>query len=155
MKKKLILRAAVGFPVGVSIGCAITITTSLQWGNGYYIPCVPALVSMMGSEIRAVILQTFFCGLIGAGFAGSSIVWDMEDWSLIKQTGIYFCVNALIMMPIAYFMYWMEHSVAGFISYMAIFIIIFIAIWIALYSIEKHNVRKMNESLYRAQENEK
>lgn len=151
MKKKLLLRGIVGFPVGVAIGYIITIWISLGWGDGNYMPCQPALVSMMGNEIRAVMLQAFLSGLIGTGVAGSAIVWDIEEWSLIKQTGVYFFLNAFIMMPIAYFMYWMEHSVAGVVSYVVIFVLIFVVIWVISYTTGRYNVRKMNESLYKAQ----
>ncbi len=152
MKKKIILRGALGFPVGIAIGYVITIFISLGWAGGYYTPCVPELVSMMGNEINAVILQTLLCGLIGTGFAASSAIWEIENCSLIKQTGIYFLVISFIMMPAAYFMYWMEHSIAGFLSYFGIFALIFVVMWVVLFLVGKHNVRKMNERLHKAKE---
>ena len=66
--KKIILRGALGFPLGITVGYAITIVLSLIWANGYYAPCVPELISVMGNEIRAVILQALLCGLLGTGF---------------------------------------------------------------------------------------
>ena len=148
MKKKLILRGMFGFPIGIAIGYLITIFISLGWADGSYSPCVPELVSEMGNEINAVLLQTFLCGLVGAGFAASSVIWEIDNWSLIKQTGIYFMLISAIMLPVAYFMYWMEHSAAGFFSYFGIFVLIFVLIWIIQFVIGKHNVRKMNENLH-------
>ena len=75
MKKKIISRSALGFPLGIAIGYIITIFISLGWANGSYSPCVPELVSVMGNEIYAVILQALLCGLLGAGFAASSVIW--------------------------------------------------------------------------------
>ena len=43
MKKKLLLRGALGFPIGIAIGYVITICISLMWAGGYYSPCVPEL----------------------------------------------------------------------------------------------------------------
>lgn len=153
MKKKIVLRGIWGFPVGIAIGYLITIFISLGWANGYYSPCVPELVSAMGNEIRAVILQTFLCGLLGAGFAAGSVIWEMEKWSLMKQTGIYFLFTSLLMLPVAYFSYWMEHSITGFFSYFGIFILIFAFFWVMQFAIGKHNVRKMNENLRNAKNN--
>ena len=51
------------------------------------------------------------------------------------------------MLPIAYFMYWMEHSVTGFLSYFGIFILIFAVIWIVQFIIGKKNIKRMNEKL--------
>lgn len=147
MKKKIVLRSILGFPVGIAIGYLITILISLVWANGYYSPCVPELISAMGNEINAVILQAFLCGLLGTGLAASSVIWEIENWSIIKQTGIYFMIISVIMLPIAYFAYWMEHSVAGVFSYFGIFVFIFAFIWIVQFVIGKHNVRKMNKNL--------
>ncbi len=147
MKKKIVLRSILGFPIGIAIGYFITIFISLGFANGYYSPCVPELVTVMGNEINAVLLQALLCGLLGAGFAASSVIWEIENWSLMKETGIYFAVISIIMLPIAYFSYWMEHSIGGFLSYFGIFVLIFALIWIVQFVIGKHNVRKMNENL--------
>ena len=155
MKKKILLRGILGIPIGITIGHLITIFISLGLANGYYSPCVPELISMMGSEIRAVIVQSVFCGILGAGFAASSVIWEIDHWSLVKQTGIYFAIVSLLMLPIAYLAYWMEHSVVGFLSYFGIFILIFAMIWAIQFAIGKYNVKKMNEKLYQAQGQQK
>ena len=147
MKKKIFYRALIGFPIGICIGNVIMIVISLGWANGYYSPCVPDLITAMGNEINAVIIQTVLCGLLGSGFSVSSVIWEIEDWSIVKQTGIYFLIISVIMLPIAYFMYWMEHSVTGFLSYFGIFILIFAVIWIVQFIIGKKNIKRMNEKL--------
>lgn len=152
MKKKIILRGAFGIPLGITIGNLISIFVSLIWAEGYYVPCEPELVTIMGSEIKAVIFQTALCGILGAGFGASSVIWEAEDWNLVKQTGVYFLLVSLIMMPIAYFNYWMEHSVGGFLSYFAIFVIIFVVIWVIQFLIVRQTVRKMNDSLFKTKE---
>lgn len=148
MKKKIIMRSLIGFPIGISIGYFITILNSLALANGYYSPCAPELVSAIGNEINAVILQTILCGILGTGFAASSVIWQIDSWSIIKQTGIYFSIISIIMLPIAYFAHWMEHSIVGFLIYFGIFLLIFAIIWITLFIMGKHNVRKMNEKLF-------
>lgn len=147
MKKKIVLRSILGFPIGIAIGYLITIFVSLIWAHGYYSPCVPELISKTGSEINAVILQTFLCGLLGTGFAAGSIIWEIENWSIVKQTGIYFLIISVIMLPIAYFTYWMEHSIVGVFRYFGIFVLIFAFIWMIQFAIGMYNVRKMNENL--------
>lgn len=151
MKRKIFLRVMLGFPLGIAIGYLITIFISLVWANGYYSPCVPELADIMGSEINAVLFQALLCGLLGSGFAGSSVIWEMEDWGLVKQSGIYFLIVSVIMMPIAYVLYWMEHSLVGVLSYFGIFFLIFAVIWIVQYIIARHNVNKLNETLYNRQ----
>ena len=78
MLKKIIIRGLYGFPLGLSIGYTFTIITSLIWEDGYYVPCMPELVELVGSEIGAVIVQALLCGLLGGGCAGCSVIWDLE-----------------------------------------------------------------------------
>lgn len=153
MKKKIMIRSLFGFPMGIAIGYLITILLSLALANGYYSPCAPELISAMGNEINAVILQTVLCGILGTGFAASSVIWEIESWSIVKQIGIYFSIISAIMLPIAYFAFWMKHSVVGFLIYFEIFVFIFVIIWITLYIIGKINVRKMNGKLFQTKDN--
>lgn len=149
MKKKIIWRSILGFPIGITIGYIITIIISFIWAGGYYVSCHPGLISVMGNEIKAVLVQAVFCGLLGTGFAAASVIWDVEHWGIVKQTGIYFLVITVIMMPIAYMTYWMEHSLTGFLSYFGIFVFLFVVIWMVQFIIGKRNVKKMNADLYR------
>ena len=48
------------------------------------------LAEALGNEIRAVILQALLCGLLGAGFAASSVIWELESWSVEKNMGSVF-----------------------------------------------------------------
>ena len=147
MKKNILCRSALGFPIGIAIGHLISIFQSLIWADGYYSPCTPELVSAMGNEINAVLLQTMLCGLLGISFGGCSVIWQIDGWSLVRQTGIHFFIVAVVMMPIAYFSYWMEHTMMGLLSYLAIFATIFAAIWLVFFFTGKYYVSRMNEEL--------
>ena len=148
MKKNIISRSLIGFPIGIMLGYLESIFISLIiWADGSYYPCVPELIAVMGNEINAVLVQALLCGLVGVGFSGSSVIWEVERWSIVVQTGVYFAVTALIMMPIAYFMYWMEHSLKGFLSYFGIFVLIFAVVWIIQYMIGRYIVKKLNMNL--------
>lgn len=147
MKKKIVLRGAVGIPIGITIGYFITIFSSFIHADGYYSPCVPELTVVVGNEIKAVLLQAFLSGLLGAAFGASSIIWEIEHWSLVKQTGIYFGIISVTMMPIAYFLYWMEHSTIGVLSYFGIFVFIFFIVWAVQIIIGKYTVKKINAKI--------
>jgi hypothetical protein len=147
MRKKALLRGLLGLPLGIAIGYVITILISLSLGNGQYAPCVPSLVKTMGSEIGAVLLQAGLCGLLGASFAAASVIWEIEAWSIARQTGVYFAVTSLTMLPIAYFTNWMAHTVLGFFIYFGIFVGIFIVMWLAQYFYWKQRIKKFNTKI--------
>lgn len=144
---KVFKRAVLGIPFGISLGFIITIFISLGFGDGKYYPCVPVLVEKMGNEINAVILQTALCGLLGAGFAACSVIWERENWSIARQTVIYFISSVLIMMPIAYFAGWMEHSLMGFLYYFIIYAVIFVIVWLIQYLSWRKKLKKLNTKI--------
>ena len=145
MKNQIIKRGLVGFPVGIAIGFVITLIISACIRDGSYYPVTPELIGSMGNELNAVILQTVLCGIMGSGFAMASVIWELDSWSLAKQSGIYFLIACIIMFPIAYIANWMKHSIAGVLSYVCIFIVIFVVVWITQYLSWKRRIKKMND----------
>ena len=147
MKKGLLFRVFVGVLGGVVLSYFITILISLTVGDGNYYPCVPSLTERFGNEVTAVIVQTVLSAILGAGFAGCSLIWEKDEWSLLKQTGIYFSIASVLMMTVAYVCEWMEHSVKGVLSYFGIFLGIFIVVWLVRYMIWKVRISKIKEGL--------
>ena len=147
MKKKILMRGLFGLPTGIAIGFVITLIISICIGNGSFYPVTPELIDAAGNELNAVILQTVLCAIMGAGFAAASIIWELDSWSLAKQSGIYFAIACVIMFPISYFANWMPHSTGGILSYVGIFVAIFLAAWVTQYSVWKRKIKKMNEGI--------
>ena len=147
MKKKAILRGLLGFPLGVAMSHVISIVISIVIGDGNYVGTIPELVTEFGGELNAVIFQAVICGVLGSSFSAASVIWEMEHWSIVKQTGIYFLITAATMLPIAYFGHWMERSVLGFVIYFAVFVIIFIFMWLVQYAIWKNKIKRMDRTL--------
>ena len=115
--------------------------------NGNFYPCVPSLIKQFGNEITAVIVQTILSALLGAGFAVSSLIWEKDDWSLLKQTSVYFAIVTVLMMTVAYVCEWMAHSVRGVLCYFAIFFAIFIIVWVIQFIIWKRRISKINSKI--------
>lgn len=147
MKKKLIGRGLLGFPLGIAIGFLITILISVFVGDGSFYPVTPELMEAAGNELNAVIAQTLLCGIMGTGFAMASVIWEIDSWSLAKQSGIYFSVACIVMLPIAYVTNWMKHSVGGILSYVGIFFAIFLIAWLMQYHAWKSRIKKMNDCI--------
>ena len=147
MKKKVLQRGLFGFPIGIAIGYIITIIISLVQGDGYYSPVVPSLIDEVGSEIGAVVVQTTLSGILGMVTAAISVIWEMENWSIAKQTGLYFLGLSAVMLPIAYFAHWISRSLIGFTLYFASFVVIFIVIWVIQYFIWRSKISAINRNV--------
>ena len=147
MKKEILKRSLFGAPIGIAIGVIITIIISLTVGDGKFYAVVPELVNDMGSEINAMILQTVLSMFYGAAWAGASVVWDAEGWSLLKMTLVHLAIASVATFPIAYFARWMPHTLAGILMYIGIFLFVYAGIWVSQYSAMKKRVQEMNEKI--------
>ena len=135
MKKKVILRSLIGAPIGLSISFIITLIISVIINKGEYYPVVPQLTALCGNELNAVVIQTICSLLYGAAFGGASVIWEIENWSLLKQTVIHCLVISVTTLPIAYCMYWMPHF------------FIYFFIWFAQYFAMKKRIQEFNDKV--------
>lgn len=147
MKHKAILRALIGAPLGITINVLIAILISLTVGDGRFYAVVPELTETCGSEIAAVCVQAALSAVCGAAFAGASVLWELEGWSLLKQTAAHFAVSSAATLPVAYAARWMPHTAAGALLYFGIFAAIYAGIWVIQYLRIRKAVRGMNRSL--------
>lgn len=148
MKRKLLVRSILGAPIGVTISLTITIIFSICLGNGEFFPAPHELIDWCGgSETKAVIIQMICSLLVGAVCGGSSIIWDIEKWSLLKQTIIHFMVIVIPFFGVGYIMNWMPHYLYGALGYIGGFIVVYIIMWFSLYFSIKEKIKKMNKQL--------
>ena len=147
MKKEILKRCLFGMPIGLAISTVITIVISIFVGDGTYHAVVPAFALQMGGELNAVLLQAGLSMIYGAAWAGASVIWDAEKWSLLKMTLVHLLVSSLATFPIAYFARWMPHNATGILIYFGIFIVVYAAIWLSQYSSMKKRVQAMNAKL--------
>ncbi len=147
MRKEIFRRVVIGMPLGITIGYLITIAISLGWAHGNYLACAPQLIESTGSEAGAVLLQAVLCAILGGFFAGGSVVWEMDEWSLLKRTAVYFIIGSLAMLPTVYFAYWMDHTAIGILQYFGIFAAIFAVVWLIQCAVGMYLIRRMNDKL--------
>ena len=145
--KKIVSRVLYSFPIGISCSVGISLLLSLIFGEGKYYPFASPLVSFTGSEVKAMLMQTILSGILGSVFGGMSFIWEIERWSILKQTAVYFLSVSIPMMGISYLLYWMEHSLSGFLLYFLIFVMVFFVVWLFNFAIYWFKVRRINQEL--------
>lgn len=145
MKKTIITRCLIGAPLGLAVSTIITILISVVVGDGNYYPVVPELITECGTEINAVLLQGICSLLYGAAWGGASVIWEQDEWSILRQSVTHLIVCSAATFPVVYFMHWMDHSVAGAIRYFSIFLGVYIVIWLSQYSAMKKKVEQLNQ----------
>lgn len=147
IKKQLLIRGLIGAAVGFFICYFITIITSVIIGNGEFYPVVPQAIELFGTELNTVIAQTIISMIYGAILGGTSVIWTIDRWSLIKQTITHLLIYSTATFPVAYFLYWMPHNVISILIYYSVFITIYFFIWLISYTKTKIAIKKINTKL--------
>lgn len=144
---KILKRAILGFIYGVFIGQTILILESLFTGDGNFYPVMTNLLNIAGTRIGAVIIQYFLTGIIGVSFAATTVIFEMDRWSIIRQTALHFVINSIVMFAAGFLCGWFPHTVKSTIIWFAIFITVYIIIWFCFTLYYKLKVKQINEKL--------
>lgn len=144
---KLLQRCLVGAPIGLLVCQMISIVISVIIHDGTYYAVVPELIPICKSEVNAVIVQTVCALLYGSVWAGSSVIWEIDEWSLLKQSSIHFLITSIVTFPVAYMTRWMQHTISGIVSYFGIFVTIYVFIWITQYFSMKSKIAQLNSKV--------
>lgn len=148
MKKKILFRSLLGAPIGVTISLIITIIFSLSLGHGEYFPAPYELIEWCGGNATVAVIAQTVCSLfVGAVCGASSVIWEMEKWSLLKQTLVHLAVIAVPFFGIGYVLNWMPHHLYGALGYVGGFVAVYFVTWISIYFSIRAKIRKMNEQL--------
>lgn len=147
MFKEVLKRSALGALIGIAISQIIAIVISLCIGDGSFYAVVPQLAERINSEITAVVIQTVCSLVYGAVFGGVSVIWELDNWSILKQTIVHFSVVSVVTLPIAYITEWMDHSVVGAVSYFAIFALSYAFIWFGQYMTMRKHLNDVNKKM--------
>ena len=147
MLNKIIKRALLGFIYGIFIGQTILILESLMARDGNFYPVAASLVELAGTKIGAVIIQYFLTGIIGTTFAATTVLFEIDSWSLLKQTIIHFIITSIVMYIAGFLCGWFPHTVCSTLIWFGVFVVIYVIFWICFSMYYKNKIKKLNEAL--------
>ncbi len=147
VKKNIIKRAILGFMTGIFVGHTISILESLITHDGNFYAVSAALVDLAGTNLGAVIIQYFLTGIMGAVFASSSVIFEMDEWSLLRQTITHFVIVSVLSYIAGFLCRWFPHTVVSTLIWFGVFIVVYIIFWVCFMLYYKNKVKKINEAL--------
>ena len=147
IKKALVKRAVLGFIYGVFIGQTILIIESLFMRDGNFYAVSNSLLELAGSKIAAVIIQYFLTGLIGTTFAATTVIFEMDSWSLLRQSITHFIITSIVMYVAGFLCGWFPHTLVSTLIWFGVFVVVYLIFWICFSLYYKNKVKKMNEAL--------
>lgn len=85
------------------------------------------------------------CLALGIYFGLSSLMFDIERWSRLKQTVIHGLTSIAVFLPIAIRLNWIPPDGAVFITCLLIFLTIYVLFWFSAWWYYKRLTQSMNE----------
>jgi hypothetical protein len=141
--KQALFRGLRGVPIGISIMTTIVLVYSLIYGRIILTPPV----NYTTSPLAAFTIQYFASCIVGFVFGVSSLIYEVEYWSIAKQTFVHFIITSSIFLPISLLCRWVQPKLIPIIIYFSMFIAIYVTIWLVNYLSFKHTIQKLNEEL--------
>ncbi|WP_459129927.1 DUF3021 domain-containing protein [Guggenheimella bovis] len=82
----------------------------------------------------AQVRSTFFTGIIIAVMGASSVLYDIESWSILKQSIVHFFIMLVTVFPCLIFSGWYElHTPLDYMKLFLFFILIGAVLWTFFY----------------------
>ena len=144
---KIIKRAILGFIYGVFIGQTILILESLIIGDGNFYSVSTYLVNHTSSRIAAVVIQYLISGIIGLSFAATTVIFEMDRWSILAQTALHFVINSIVMYIAGFLCGWFPHTVGSTLIWFGIFIVVYFIFWLCFTMYYKKKTKEINKAL--------
>jgi len=80
------------------------------------------------------IKSTFITGLIVTSVVAASVIYEVESWSLIKQSNIHFLIMLLTVYPCLVFSNWFPNKMAlDLVKIFGLFLVVGIILWTVAY----------------------
>lgn len=132
--KRTAKMAGIGFALGTLIGLAFL----LPYGVG-------AFWAERGAKQFA--LHVVMSGLLGAVNMGSTTIYSLEHWSLMRCTLTHFLITMSCMCLIGFSMGWFDLRKPITLWTLAICVVIYFIIWLIMYLMYKRQIRRINTAL--------
>ena len=128
MWKKAVLLGAAGFVIGALIGVIFKLLRApVNWSQD--------------------ILHFLIGGIWGAFAMSSSVVYDIEKWSVARATATHFLFVVVGYAVLSLAMGWFRIGDSLFWIILAVMVAVYFLIWLFMYLAYKRQIMKMNEEL--------
>ena len=126
--KKATLLGLAGFVLGVLTGIGFMLARSSE-------------------GLKAAFPNLLLSGIYSAVVTGSSIVYDIEEWSIARATVTHFLLSFSLYFLLVLSMGWFRLDDPVFWIVIAVMVVIYVLIWLFQYLSYRRKIREMNHDL--------
>ena len=150
MWKKSLFRGVSSYCVCVTVAVLVGMITGLC---GAQRACMPEFAGRVGSDVTAAFLQPLLIGLIGFAFGASSVFFEIECWSFLKQGAAHLTVTVAVWIAVELICF-SPISAPAVISFAASAVATYAITWGIQYFVWRSRVRRINEQIHLRNEEE-
>ena len=132
--KKAVILGAIGMILGIFIGAGF-----------WYLMSGEAPGTAAG--LSALMLHLLMSGVLGMVANGSSVIYEIEEWSIVRATITHFIISMGIFYVIAFSLGWFSPADPACWIMSVILVFVYFMIWMVHSLIFKYKVKRMNEEL--------
>ncbi len=147
MLRKIVKRSCIGFVCGVTAQQFIIMLMCFVVNKPNFIPLVPSYQAHFTSQALALSISSILIGIISAVFSGSSVIYEIEKWSFLKQGLLHFLITTVVWFPISIFLWGMmvyPQAIQNvFISFTATYAIT----WLIQYMLCRSSIQEINKRI--------
>ena len=117
---------------------------------GYAAGCLIGLVftlSAGAANFREALAQILLGGIPGALAMGSSVVYGIEKWSILRATATHFIITMGALLFGGYVLQWFGSDRTPLLIMMAISLVCYAVIWLVFYLSYRKTIQQMNDDL--------
>jgi L-asparagine transporter-like permease len=96
--------------------------------------------------------QILLGGIPGAIAMGTTVIYDIEKWSILRVTVTHFLIVMVVTFLASFVLKWFEPWSTAFWIMLAVVAVGYFIVWLIIYRCYKKQIRKLNELLKESQE---
>lgn len=141
MGKRILILAAIGFPMGVLIAFLIALMGS---GSEMHFFTETLLIRMGGNLSAATAVNILVCGLYGSACMVGTVFYDIERWPLALATVLHYLIVVLGCLDCFLLLGWGD-GIRDYLITAGLQTAVFFLIWLIMYLRYKAQVKELNE----------
>ncbi|CAH1852137.1 DUF3021 domain-containing protein [Convivina praedatoris] len=136
-----------GIITGTFIGFMSALFFSWLYGANNLYPSSPQFVEQFSNNLIAITVSAVIWALMGVVFSTAQMIFEVESWSITKQTVWHFITTYTGYTILAILAGWFPLNFWYLLQYTLIFVVVYIIIWLISMYVARRNVAKLNQEL--------
>ena len=152
LKQRAFYKTAVGFALGILVDVVIHVIFMAGRQDADF-GASRILTDLLGNHDLAIVTDILLGGVLGAVCNGSSVVYEIEHWSVLRSTLTHLLLCIVVYFTVGSVLEWFEPGVTAFnIMQAVLWVLAYIMIWMIQFLVYRKEIREINQRVEQMKE---